>query len=154
MVTVGQQLLAPETGWQRIDGADTKIIYGGAGSWLTASHASRYGGNIKYSSVNTISEISHFITFKFKSTKLRILDELAGNRPNQTKIIIDSVEYVYSSYNIASEAYPIFCGLAFEISNLEDREHIVKIYSENVGYLSVDAIDIDDTGYISPIPRL
>lgn len=149
MAVVGQQLTAPESGWRRYDEKDSRLLYMGSGTWISATHASRYSGSIKYSSVNTITPTTHFIEFKFKGTKLRLIDEIANNRPLTSTVVIDETVYSYTAYNANYlSSSPLFQGLVFEVSNLADTVHTVKIYSNMTGYLCLDAIDVDSTGYL------
>ena len=142
--SVGEALLQPEAGWKRIDDSDSRISY--FGGWGTDSMSQRWNGSIHYIHGN-LSEEKTYITFKFTGTKLRLIDE-PGNLTTKNAVIrIDGVDYPYSSYRADVSSYnPIFRGLSFEKTGLENRVHDVKIFATTPGYFHLDAIDLDETG--------
>jgi hypothetical protein len=132
---VGQPLTAPESGWRRYDDNDSRMLY--SNSWLSASNASYYNGNSKYTST-----LNEKVSFKFYGSKLRIiLSFWDGGSPNTT-IKIDGVSYSYSE-----NAANIYQALAFEMLGLTLAIHTIEIICGGV-QISLDAIDIDSTGYL------
>lgn len=138
--TVGQQLTQPETGWRRYDDTDSKIQY--VGSWGRDYPNYCYNSSWTYIFSPNISGSS--ITFKFKGTKLRIIGDLKyTDRASDNDISIDGVHYSYSQQCASGQIYQI---LNFEKVGLEDTIHTVAITPKAT--LSLDAIDIDSTGYL------
>lgn len=141
MATVGQQLLEPEQGWRRYDDTNSKIIY--TGTWINEGGGGHYNGTSKASTL-----VSSKITFKFYGTKLRIISPRHPDFPTNCIINIDNVNYTFSE-KYSSLQYRILC---FEKINLPEQIHTVVI-SFTANKLVLDAIDIDDTGYlVNPVP--
>lgn len=145
--TVGQSLTNPESGWQRIDDTDTKIKY--TGTWTT-DNDSRYASNLWNNAQYLTNESSSIIEFKFYGTKLRLIGNPFKNKCTDNTIIIDGVSDTFSAYN--SDNTAVFRGLMYEKTGLDNKVHTVVIKpstsmttSQN---LSIDAIDIDDNGYL------
>jgi hypothetical protein len=141
MATVGQQLVAPESGWQRIDDNDLNITYSGSG-WIMNPSYSPFGGNKKIS-----SSLDAVITFNFTGTKLRLIGALSTNWSDILQIEIDDIIVeTFSQYssNIIGQV------LNYEKLNLSALEHFVKITNKSNGYIGLDAIDIDETGTLKP----
>ncbi|QJD87599.1 fibronectin type III domain-containing protein [Cohnella herbarum] len=138
---VGQQLLQPESGWKRIDDSDPSIKYS----------SNRVSGGTTAAFNNTYNLLfqNESVEFKFKGTKLRIINMYYyANQSDNVKVLIDGVEYTYSCAGDGREVWQV---LAFEKLNLTDTIHTVKITNahENSNYhIYMDAIDIDDSGYV------
>jgi uncharacterized protein YjdB len=83
------------------------------------------------------------LTFNFIGTKIRLISDrhLSIYREGNVQFIIDGVVYNFSQ--LASQWDP--CRLTFEATGLEYGIHSVKIISKT-SQVSIDAIDIDDTG--------
>jgi hypothetical protein len=78
------------------------------------------------------------IKFKFYCTKLRLISRAITSRSNSISIKIDSDVYYFSErYNGINSC------LVFNIIGLYNGVHIIAI-----GAVSLDAIDIDSTGYL------
>ena len=141
MATVGQPLLAPETGWKRIEETDSNFTLAGDGEWSPASSGVYSGGTIKYSVSDGIIE------FNFTGTKLRYIGRL-------WPLVYASVINVYID-NILNGNFSQLGGseiqqaLNYEVTGLIDREHSVKIIATN-GALCFDAIDIDINKSVLP----
>lgn len=136
---VGQQLTTPDVGWQRIDSSYSKIRY--IGSWTEYSNSSQYGGTCYYT-----GDKNSYISFVFYGTKIRILSIRDNQRPKCNKIEIDDVVESYSAY----DSTLLFQVINYEKQGLDKGYHNVKIYidQESSGYLDLDAIDIDEDGYL------
>ncbi|WP_326514175.1 Ig-like domain-containing protein [Clostridium intestinale] len=140
--TVGQQLTAPEAGWQRFDDTDSNFKY--TGNWTLATYSGRYKGANRYTH-NKIASVK----FDFYGTKLRIIGNYTSDRVKQY-IKIDNDIYDFSTYNssLIDGQY-----LVFEKTGLAEGRHMVEVYnsenfSENRNSSAWDAIDIDENGYL------
>ena len=85
MANIGDQLLQPETGWQRIEDTNISIKYDG--EWTFYGNASFSGNSAHYNNTKD------FVSFIFYGSKLRIISEYFDNRDTDNLIIIDDVEY-------------------------------------------------------------
>lgn len=144
MATVGQQLLAPETGWRRYDNTDKKITVDDSGTVQVGSYY--YGG----SNVNVARQFTEpNYKFNFYGTKLRIIATKHWLQSDNVEVNIDGIPFFYSAYS--ATAADIL--LLFEKTGLEYKNHFVSIYNRssdqgNKYGVTLDAIDIDDTGYL------
>lgn len=137
MATIKQQLLQPESGWRRYDDRESKITY--VGTWTQGSTAGYYNNTNMDS-----NSLSSYYEFSFFGTKLRIIDALASNRSANVQVTIDGVTESYSAY----DATTVRGVLVYEKIGLEERVHKVTVKSNATGYMTLDAIDIDETGYL------
>ncbi len=133
---IGQVLAIPDNGWRRYDNSDTRIIYNGTG-WGVYSDGSNYGGTDTRSRVTTTN-----ITFKFKGTKIRLIDIENYDWSNSIVVTIDGVDYNTSLYRASAQYKTIY----FEKLDLVDGIHTVVIKSNEANYWGIDCIDIDNTG--------
>nr|WP_307897314.1 discoidin domain-containing protein [Clostridium botulinum] len=140
MVTIGQQLLQPESGWKRYDDRNENINY--VGNWIHENYASYYKTTASY--IKTNGELS----FNFTGDKIRIIGQ--NNSTSNTycenvKIIIDNVIYVLNG-RIGNGTQI----LQFEKQNLRYKEHHIKIINTENKEYDFDAIDIDANGELKP----
>ncbi|MFA9466779.1 MAG: fibronectin type III domain-containing protein [Velocimicrobium sp.] len=136
--TVGEKLTSAENGWQRIDDRNSNIEYIGS-DWIKKESTYYSNQTISYSS----SEDKE-IRFKFKGTKIRLLSNKSTSR-SVNYITIDGVEETYSELS-TTDQYQI---ITYEKTGLVDGIHTVKITNSDSGkFLVLDAIDMDDTGYL------
>lgn len=143
--TVGQPLTSPEAGWQRFD--DSVINYEGSGWSQSSSVSGRY---MNYSTNQVSGDFSGIAKFKFFGTKLRVIaytNNIGSTAfSNNLQITIDGENYSFSEmYSLGEQR------LVFNIVDLSSTIHTVSIKtlsSSTLRGLNVDAIDIDDTGYI------
>lgn len=147
--TVGQQLTSPEDGWQRIDDNDNNILYNGKG-WSQQNRSPFYGGGRHISSHTSLNDT---VNFRFKGTKLRLISNNYPTYSNDLYIIIDGVKESFSEV-ATSLGYQI---LVYENSKLANIDHVVEIGKVSSGTYStdfnLDAIDIDDTGFLIPFKQ-
>lgn len=137
---VGDQLLAPETGWKRYDDTDSRIKYDGSG-WITSTNQYLYGGN-----EHATNGLGDIISFKFYGTKLRILSGTFTNNPDGILISIDGTSYTYNQSGTASYKPQT---ILFEKLGLDLDIHTVTITCPSSDlYMALDCLDIDDTGYL------
>jgi uncharacterized protein YjdB len=139
--TVGQQLTAPESGWQRYDDTNSKIQYDNV-TRITDDESSN---NKTRSYINGDQDGN--IKFTFYGTELRIiaLTQVSTARSKEVTVAIDNnIVGTYTRYT--SFANQI---LLYEKTGLTSGVHTVKL-SINGGtaddVIDLDAIDIDLTG--------
>lgn len=152
MATIGQQLLSPEDGWQRIDDTDTSISYKKGYMSKLSDVAGCYNNTCTYGQPgnNVVA-----CTFSFIGTKLRILGYHDPNANwSMGDIIIDgnvvASYYMPGSKNATQILLSDISGLANEVHNVS----IVNTGGTNA-MVGIDAIDIDDTGrMIAPIRNI
>lgn len=136
--TVGDHLTSPETGWVRIDDKDLHIVYNG--KWETRTNGEHYNKSIKCTT--SLSSLR----FKFYGTKFRIISDKNQDHSNNISIKIDGDEYFYSTLNNSYQLQRV----VFEKKDLNLGYHTVEISNlKNGKYMNLDAIDLDDTGYLS-----
>lgn len=138
--TVGQPLTSPDNGWVRINDTDEKIVYEN----FTNKHGSQVGAYNNDLSYSTSSNGK--ISFKFKGTKFRIVTQNSQNRASTHTITIDGISQTYTE----KAAYQTNMILSFEKVELTDAVHTIIITSGSNGTypITLDAIDINDTGYL------
>lgn len=139
--TVGQALIAPETGWRRYDDTDSKISYsGGVDTWFVY-RSSGFSYNSTYTQKSGLDEK---ISFTFVGTKLRIVGNKYNDKSTNIEVIVDGISKgTYSQYGSNNGAF-----LLFEVVGLENGNHTCSIVNKTSSIILLDAIDIDDTGYL------
>ncbi|WP_254613116.1 discoidin domain-containing protein [Brevibacillus sp. HB1.2] len=132
------QLESPQKGWKRYENSITQFHF--HGNWNTETNAAHSGG-----SAIATSTLGDKVTFQFKGTKIRLISDRNTNRERKsTKITIDGISETVDMYGS-----PIGKYLSYEKSNLEDVIHNVEIEHISLGgFTTLDAIDIDDKGYL------
>lgn len=149
MAKVGDRLTAPETGWRRYDDTASLIQYGGL-DWAYKSGYYQYYNN----GYHTSTDLTNTITFSFEGTKLRIIGVLFSYESEDVTIQIDGIAEHYNSYkNVSTWSDAYAQVILFEKTDLDNQKHIVKLFnnSTNGRVLLLDAVDIDDTGFLLPI---
>lgn len=138
--TVGQQLTTQEDGWRRYDDKASGFQYTNFTN-PRAEQPGNYQGTISYS-----NDKNPTIDFKFYGTKLRIITQTYYMREASNTILIDGVSYSYSELT-QSLNYQI---IVFEKNDLPLGIHSISISKTSPGNqnLTLDAIDIDATGYM------
>ncbi|AWX59132.1 hypothetical protein AB432_003735 [Brevibacillus brevis] len=143
MGRIGQQYTAPENGWIRIENNSPKLIYEGA--WVSGSNTSTSGGNWHQLSGN---KTPASVKFRFYGTKIRIISVCnSAYTPDPIDIYIDGVKYS----TLINDRNSLYQTLIFERANLPIGLHTVEIVQQpfdGLGFI-FDAIDIDDTGYLT-----
>ncbi|PVC75083.1 hypothetical protein C2I27_04140 [Priestia megaterium] len=145
MATIGQVLTIPELGWKRYDDNDPKIVR--TGNWAIEPDRSHYMRNAFFTNQKGAT-----LTFSFNGTKIRLITPIRNGGSDNIKIEIDGVTEFFSEYatNYAGQI------LAYEKTNLSSGNHTVKLTNAftntNNVTMSLDAIDIDGTGFlVTPI---
>lgn len=146
MATVGEQLLAPESGWKRIDDSDVKIKYGtGFPSSTSDSAYNKTFHQCQSATMSTDGEV----TFAFTGTKFRIIGTTYKDYSNDVQVTVDGV--VHGSMDCTNSGTTgLWQILMYEVTGLDNKDHVIKLKMINkttFGYL-VDAIDIDEDGVL------
>lgn len=129
---IGQQLTAPENGWNRFDDTDSNIQYEGTG-WFKSTNGTFYNG----SEILTNSKEDKAIKVNFVGTKIRLITTVSVWKTQTYTLTLDGVEYPYTQYNTQSK----FQAVSFEKMNLAAGEHSLIIKTN--GAIGMDAIDVD-----------
>lgn len=136
MATVGQPLLAPESGWKRYDNKEPGITY--TGTWTSGTAAGNYSDTYTWSNTAGSS-----VSFKFKGTKIRIIADSNSGADSSVKITIDGVVDHYSQQSPST----LLQVLVFEKEGLSNDVHQVTIERQN-GPTSLDAVDTDGSIFV------
>ncbi|AIQ31265.1 hypothetical protein P40081_26195 [Paenibacillus sp. FSL P4-0081] len=137
---VGDQLTSPEAGWKRYDDTHAGLKY--TGSWYTATGTSYYNGSAK---VTTKAADNNYVSFSFYGTELRLIADRNTDRHSDNTITIDGVTETFTEYSTTSTKQV----LVYEKTGLPLGAHTVNVtVGHNRINFIVDAIDIDDTGYL------
>lgn len=148
MAKVGEQLLAPEAGWKRIDDTYEKIKYNGTG-WVprSASGFNAYNNTWHYS-----YNIGDNIDIYFKSDKIRIISLICYNnmKDASVKFTLDNKDIVYKSF-YGETGNNQGSWIVYERLNLTNSIHHIHISmskgsGEGRDVIVLDCIDIDEDG--------
>lgn len=144
MANIGEQLLTPETGYQRIDCYDlyTNVNTQKTGTWINDVNTRFYNNTILHTKDETAT-----LTFYLKSYKFRIISRKDVDRSENGKLIIDGSATVLNMNNDGSSPY-IELNYDQNFSSLYHKiECIAGTDSYDIKFI-LDAIDIDDDGAI------
>lgn len=143
VATVGEQLLQPENGWKRIDDRNELINY--YGEWLyQAGTENANGGSTIINPSASLEQIqSTYAEFYFFGSKIRIINAYYEQSSMKYTMEIDGEKIITSSNGTLT-----FQCIISEKLNLDKKPHKVKIYSGDDKRISIDAIDIDEDGYL------
>lgn len=137
MATLGQALTSPESGWRRHDNTDSRIAY--IGTWVSAVETGGYLNTHSYSNI-----IGNSFKFKFFGSKFRLIDWTYSDKSSNISVNIDGQDVgSFSEYGSS-----VAQALVYEKTSLLMANHVVIITNNTNKYLSLDAIDIDETGYL------
>ncbi|MCS1383598.1 Ig-like domain-containing protein [Lysinibacillus sphaericus] len=134
---IRKQLPNPETGWKRFDDTFPALKY--SSGWEKYRTTSALGGSDHRTSVG-----EQTLTFTFEGTKLRIISPINNNLSSEMTITIDDV---VENFSIRGSSLQ-WQTLVYEKIGLTQGKHNVTITTSNTGISIVDAIDIDESGYI------
>ena len=139
MATIGEQLLQPETGWQRYKVDNTKIIYTGNFIYDDTNRGSKicYGGFQKYS-----TKIGDSITFYFSGNKLRLCFLQTLDR-GDVGIVVNNMEQIL--YNLKGEQK--YTTLAYNCEKLNSYNKVTITHISGM-YMALECIDIDKNGVL------
>ena len=141
MAKIYEILPQPEEGWKRFDDTDSNIIYNG--TWNHNKEPAHYNKSTTYTDV-----IGNYYKFYFYGSKLRLITGYHYNEGICT-LNIDGIDYEVNSYQTGAQ----YCTLTFEKLDLKKGVHIVtgtlnKKNNPGKNYIELDAIDIDEDGYL------
>lgn len=142
MANIGDQLLSPEAGWKRVD--NTYLTFDQGFKRATGDHL--------YSSTQTYGRtIGATVKFKFYGTKLRLIGFFYNDRSDNIKVYIDgALDATYSEYRDSIETSGAQ-SLLYEKLGLTEELHEITIVNDSTTSnttMSIDAVDVDDTGYV------
>ena len=137
--TVGKQLLQPEEGWKRYDDINENISYKELylNNYEQLDNKTRHYNNIQGSS----------FSFNFYGTKIRFINCIYSTRSKNVEIKIDGETEICS--NQYSPTLNTTQALTYEKTGLELGVHTVKVTLLDNYWMEIDAIDIDEDGYLS-----
>lgn len=150
MATVGQALISPDVGYRRIDDSDSRIKYVGS-RWKIINNVAYYNNMIHYTGIygsNAVGELGEYVEFKLFSTKLRIISSISissSTWSSDIKVNIDGVDV--STYTLVNRVGNSQV-LVYEIIGLSNDIHTIRLTNNTDVQMNLDAIDIDDTGYL------
>jgi len=146
IIPVGKPLPNPDSGWRRYDETDSRIKYSGSG-WTSWALAGANNGNIK----GTTNSNDSF-TFKFYGTQFRLITSSRIDRSQNISVVIDggALETIAFGYDASVSAgnSPTPAVLGYERRGLSKGNHTVTLTLNDTNSLTIDAIDIDDTGQL------
>jgi uncharacterized protein YjdB len=142
---IGDRLTLPEIGWKRYDDTHSSIKY--TEGFISFKDSSINYNSTRHAAYNSTNK-TEYIKFSFYGTKLRLIDFVYNNRTQNSKISFDGGQNEScSAYGNNSLSQSVF----YEKIDLEKKIHNVVIeapYEGNDKGFLLDAIDIDDTGYL------
>lgn len=143
MAVVGQALTSPESGWQRIDSTSSYIF---KANYSTSVTGTPYGGSYIYVAG---AQNTNPIRLCFVGTKIRIIAYRYAPvyYSENVQLWIDgTLRATYSLKAATSQSQTLFA----EVTGLTNTSHVVeiKVPSGDTGGINLDAVDIDDTGYM------
>ncbi|EPC8408909.1 hypothetical protein ACR3AM_003183 [Bacillus thuringiensis] len=137
-VKVGDILLQPEFGWNRLNNSDPSITY-------TKFVRNTDDNGIRKCYMNDYHYASNegTVNIEFTGTGFRVLGIVYRDYSSNISIEIDGVKATFSEdYPIVGE-YLQGSTLVYEMMNLENKKHTVKIYNSDITKgLGFDAFDI------------
>ncbi|HBU84060.1 MAG TPA: hypothetical protein DEF35_20815 [Paenibacillus sp.] len=144
MAVLGQQLTAPESGWKRYDNNYPHINYSGS-NWTNSTPINRglYKDTVSY--VDYPSD-DNFIRINFIGTSIRVISTSYSGNTDQFSIEVDRIETIISTKNNSNSLSGSI--LIYESIGLTDGLHVVLLKSKDGNRLSLDAIDVNETGEI------
>ncbi len=145
--TVGEQLLEPEEGWQRIDDTDENISYVGEEWEVWTLDPGNYNSTSHYFYDNADSQ---YIKFRFYGNKIRLImptNHKDTPYTNCLEVYLDGIQYTCDLHT-KDIVYNTDCRtLVFEKLELENEIHEVILHTQNKRF-TLDAIDINEDGYM------
>lgn len=130
-----------QSGWQRIDTADSKFNLIG---FADLQFVTSFSGSLKYA--NSLQSLAQF---QFSGTMLRIMGYPHQDRSNDIRIVIDGTEYSYSE-QLPSGYGDVYFAQVFEVTELANGNHTVEIFLGSEGIFTLDAIELSENGQVFP----
>lgn len=132
----GYTLTAPESGWKRIDDSSPQVAVSGNIARNTTD------SNFHNTSAIFTQDATGQINFKFYGTKFRLIGAKNTNRSTNIEVFINDVKDTSFSQN----GTLLYKSMDYEKSGLPLGTYTVTIKGN--GVYGLDAIDIDDYGYL------
>ncbi|MDA1763503.1 hypothetical protein PDK32_25040 [Bacillus cereus] len=137
-VTVGDILLQPEAGWNRLNNSDPSITY-------TKFIRNTDDNGIRKCYMNDYHYAPNegTVNLEFTGTGFRVLGIVYRGYSSNISIEIDGVKATFSEDYPVVGSYLQGSTLVYEMTNLENKKHTVKIYNSDITKgLGFDAFDI------------
>jgi hypothetical protein len=148
MAVFGDQLLIPESGWQRYrvnSLVDSYITYSG-GSWLRSTF------NLYDNGANLANAIGDYCRFNFTGDRIRIIGYFDTDSTHYQKITVDGIGYEFGTLKTD---HPLntykYQAVIFTLEGLSEGVHEFK-YEKLAGdphYICIDSIDLSITGSLT-----
>ena len=144
--TVGQTLTSPEPGWQRIDDNDPKVFYSGNSA---LENGTKTGGSYNSTLHRFANGGAGFVKFKFYGTKFRVIANFSPTAGYSADIRVNIDGITEGSFSNIGSSF-VWQVLMYEKKGMELGFHeVILLPQDSTTYGGVlDAIDIDDTGYL------
>ena len=141
MANIKEQLLAPESGWRRIDNTDSNIVYNGTG-WEQRPSINHY----KSTCILTQTPGENYVLYVYTS-RIRIISDYHYNMGIFTIDIDGNYTCNVDCYQTGEK----YQHLMFEKNDLEKTVHKITVTLQEkvhpgLNMLVLDAIDIDEDG--------
>lgn len=152
MASIGDVLTSPESGYQRINiSTDTEgMSFTGSIKSYSNETGSTFFNNDRYELSGAGS-----LDFQFYGTKFNLILCSFWSNASIFNVIIDGNQVDSVSARQFGDKSWKQSQLGYSITGLEKKNHTVSIQVEEGGYyLSLDAIDIDDDGYMVSIANI
>lgn len=150
---VGDKLTAPEAGWTRYDDTNPAIVYtDGYDVSYRWVNANLYNGSASpNANDNKPATSKGKVRFKFVGTKFRIIAVGGSNRASNVDIYVDGVKNSFALNKTSTTDN--WQTLSYEVLDLKYGVHEIVMNNFVPSTTSwtpfgLDAIDIDDTGYL------
>ena len=142
---IGDLLTKPDPTWKRIDDRDVNFYYIGT-DWVKYDSELSYNNGNHYYYVTDENKDNTYLEFYVYTNKLRIIGTyyFAKYRSENNEIIIDNIPYTFSEVGNYKTKL-----LVFEKLDLNKKiHHVIIKCNEVTKQIVLDAIDIDEDGYL------
>lgn len=144
--TVGEQLPNPEPGWERIDNTDPRIEF--TGTWVIYNASGNYQGSEHLTKYQDPASNGSKMSISFTGSKFRLIGTHWSTSSGQIDIYINGIKETTISQNPGGV---LLRGvLCYEKIFDAPGQYLIEVVNRTTYYLSVDAVDIDDTFIVSP----
>jgi hypothetical protein len=145
---IGDTISSPEITWSRYNDTNEEFEYNGLWTVEATGTGAWYNGDIHISKKHNEN-----VTFKFRGTKLRIITQPHHSRSRNIEVKIDNI--IVGNYDQNSISSIANQCLLYEITGLKNTEHIVVLTNkDSEKEFLFDAIDIDSSGELLPLPNI
>lgn len=139
MANVGDILASPENGMKRIDDANINVKH--IGTWTASNDTNYFNGSALQSNIN-----GDYIEFYAYTSSFYLISRTYTNRSKNIEVKIDgnTEDTITSLYSTTA----IYNTCVYAKTFSEKKIIHVEIINHESNYLLIDAIDIDDDGYM------